>query len=88
MRAVAIGLLLTCVVVGPAAAEEGRTVIGVGPEVFFDDGSIEGEERRSAQLTDEGLAFSNDQYFAASIWATTEVLDRLRPGLPRVYWGK
>lgn len=62
-------------------------MIGIGPDIYFDDATITGQERRSVQLNEVDFDLTNDTYFAGEIWIATEVIDNLRLGGGLKYLG-
>ena len=64
----------------PAAAKKGDLTIGLGPNIYVDDATITGSERRSAQPTEQDFDIFNDTLFAGEIWLATEIIDNLRLG--------
>lgn len=63
-----------------ASAKKGDLTIGLGPNIYVDDATITGTERRSAQVTELDFDIFNDTLFAGEIWLATEVIDNLRLG--------
>ncbi len=76
------------IVVGSAAAwAQANTVVGIGPGMYFEDGTMDGEEQASVQITDETFNYISDGTLNFSVWWLAAVTENLRMGATIMYYG-
>lgn len=71
----------------PNAWAQANTVVGIGPGMFFEDGTMSGEEQASVQVTEETFDYISDGTLNFSVWWLAAVSENLRMGATIMYYG-